>query len=62
MLLHLFIRVPFFNALLQVFKKSFRNILRLVFLGFIMLYALSYVRLLAAFKFDTVDDNMQDEN
>ena len=27
-----------------------------------MLYALSYVRLLAAFKFDTVDDNMQDEN
>ena len=51
MLLHLFMRVPFLNALLQVFKKSFRNVLRLVFLGFIMLYALSYVRLLAAVQF-----------
>ena len=53
MLLHLFMRVPFLNALLQVFKQSFRNLLRLVFLGFIMLYALSYVRLLAAFQFKT---------
>ena len=53
MLLHLFIRVPFFNELLQVFKKSFRNILRLIFLGFILLYALSYVRLLAAVSFKT---------
>ena len=53
MLLHLFMRVPFLNALLQVFKKSFRNIYRLVFLGFIMLYALSYVRLLAAVQFKT---------
>lgn len=53
MLLHLFMRVPFLNALLQVFKKSFRNVLRLVFLAFIMLYALSYVRLLAAVQFKT---------
>ena len=51
MLLHLFMRVPFLNALLQVFKQSFRNVLRLLFLGFIMLYALSYVRLLAAVQF-----------
>ena len=53
MLLHLFMRVPFLNALWQVLKKSFRNILRLVFLGFIMLYALSYVRLLSAVQFKT---------
>mmetsp|Transcript_3865 Transcript_3865/g.5153 ORF Transcript_3865/g.5153 Transcript_3865/m.5153 type:complete len:130 (+) Transcript_3865:268-657(+) len=53
MLFHLFIRVPFFNELLQVLKKSFRNVIRLVFLGFIMLYALSYIRLLAAVSFKT---------
>ena len=53
MLLHLFMRVPFLNQLLQVFKKSFRHVIRLCFLGFIMLYALSYVRLLSAFSFKT---------
>ena len=53
MLLHLFMRVPFLNALWNVFKKSAGNIYKLVFLGFIMLYALSYVRLLAAVQFKT---------
>lgn len=53
MLLHLFMRVPFLNALLQLFKKNFSNIYRLLFLGFIILVALSYVRLLAAFHFKT---------
>lgn len=53
MLFHLFIRVPFYKELLAVLRKSFRNIARLVFLGFIMIYAVSYIRLLAAVNFKT---------
>ena len=53
LVLHLFMKQPFLISLFAVFKQAFASIVRLIFLGFILLYVLSYVRLISAVQFKT---------